>query len=136
MKYKFTSKNKIKKNKGTKMSSQNKKLMVKTKTWIANLQGEILFGKGKTELLEYIEKTGSILKAAEAMGINYKKAWVHLHDLQSNSGEELVIKRQGRSKTSGTKLTPRAKELMKNYEVLQKDVEEYANKRFKELFLN
>lgn len=116
------------------MNPQNKKLMVKTKTWIANLDGEILFGKGKTELLECIEQTGSILKAAGVMGLNYKKAWVHLQTLQTNAGEELVIKRQGRSKDSGTKLTPRAKELMKNYEILQKDIEEYANKRFKELF--
>ncbi|WP_234763193.1 hypothetical protein, partial [Campylobacter jejuni] len=47
----------------------------------------------------------------------------------------LVSTRQGRSKESGTKLTPRAMELMENYSILQKDIEEYANKRFKELFL-
>ncbi|MFK0307061.1 hypothetical protein ACISII_04805, partial [Campylobacter coli] len=29
---------------------------------------------------------------------------------------------------------PRAMELMENYATLQKDIEEYANKRFKELF--
>ena len=68
------------------------------------------------------------------MGINYKKAWVHLDTLQTNAGEQLVIKRQGRSENSGTRLTERAKELMKNYEILQKDIENYANKRFKELF--
>lgn len=116
------------------MNPLNKNLQVKTKTWIANKDGEILFGKGKTELLECIDKTGSILKAAGMMGINYKKAWVHLDTLQANAGEQLVIKRQGRSENSGTRLTERAKELMKNYEILQKDIENYANKRFKELF--
>ena len=116
------------------MNPLNKNLQVKTKTWIANKYGEILFGKGKTELLECIDKTGSILKAAGMMGINYKKAWVHLDTLQTNAGEQLVIKRQGRSENSGTRLTERAKELMKNYEILQKDIENYANKRFKELF--
>lgn len=118
------------------MNSKNIKLMVKTKTWLTNSEGAILFGKGKTELLECIDKTGSILKAAGVMGLNYKKAWVHLSDLQTNAGEELVIKRQGRSESSGTKLTPRAKELMNNFEILQKDIENYANKRFKELFLS
>lgn len=116
------------------MNPLNKNLQVKTKTWIANKDGEILFGKGKTELLECIDKTGSILKAAAMMEINYKKAWVHLDTLQTNAGEQLVIKRQGRSENSGTRLTERAKELMKNYEILQKDIENYANKRFKELF--
>ena len=118
------------------MSSKNAQLRVKTKTWLTNSGREILFGKGKTELLECIDKTGSILKAAGAMGLNYKKAWVHLNELQTNAGEQLVIKRQGRSENSGTKLTPRAKELMAQFEILQKDIENYANKRFKELFLS
>ena len=134
MKTLFSKAKKTLTNKGKKMNEKNQNLMVKTKTWIANKDGEILFGKGKTELLEFIDKTGSILKASGAMGINYKKAWTHLDTLQTNAGEALVIKKQGRSQTSGTKLTERARELMANFEILQKDVEAYANKRFKELF--
>lgn len=113
---------------------KGKQLVVRTKTWIENADGDLLFGKGKTDLLELIAQTGSLLHAAKFMGINYKKAWMHLQILQKNSQEELVITRQGRSKESGTKLTPRALELMENYVILQKDVEEYANKRFREIF--
>lgn len=114
---------------------RGKKFVVKTKTWIENADGDLLFGKGKTELLELIAQTGSLLHASKIMGINYKKAWTHLQVLQKNSQEDLVVTKQGRSKDSGTKLTPRAIELMENYSLLQKDIEEYANKRFKELFL-
>ncbi len=114
---------------------KGKQFIVKTKTWIENADGELLFGKGKTELLELIAQTGSLLHASKLMGINYKKAWMHLQTLQKNSQEDLVTTKQGRSKESGTKLTPRALELMENYSILQKDIEEYANKRFKELFL-
>lgn len=113
---------------------KGKKFVVKTKTWIENAEGDLLFGKGKTELLELIAQTGSLLHASKLMGINYKKAWTHLQTLQLNSQEMLVSSRQGRSSKSGTKLTPRALELMENYTILQKDIEEYANKRFKELF--
>lgn len=113
---------------------KGKQFIVRTKTWIENSDGDLLFGKGKTELLELIGQTGSILSAAKLMGINYKKAWMHLQILQKNTKEELVTTRQGRSKESGTKLTKRAIELMENYSILQKDIEEYANKRFKELF--
>ena len=60
------------------------------------------------------------------MGINYKKAWMHLQVLQKNSQEILVSSRQGRSKESGTKLTPRAMELMENYATLQKDIQATA----------
>ncbi len=41
-------------------------------------------------------------------------------NLTKNSQEILVSTRQGRSKESGTKLTPRAMELMENYSILQK----------------
>lgn len=116
------------------MKEKKDKLIVKTKTWIENADNELLFGKGKSELLELIEQSGSILKASKLMGINYKKAWTHLQVLQKNTEEELVITKQGRSKESGTKLTPRALELMKNYQILCKDIEDFANKRFKELF--
>lgn len=113
---------------------RGKQFIVKTKTWIENSDGDLLFGKGKTELLELIQQTGSLLKASKLMGINYKKAWLHLQVLQKNSREELVSTKVGRSKDSGTKLTKRAIELIENYTILQKDIEEYANKRFKELF--
>jgi len=115
--------------------NKDKRFILKTKTWIENAEGELLFGKGKTELLEFINQTGSLLKASKLMGINYKKAWTHLQILQKDSGGNLVITKQGRSKESGTKLTPKALELMKNYLILQKDIENFANKRFKELFL-
>ena len=74
-----------------------------------------------------------MLSCILAGGIAFKRAY-KLPVLQKNSQEILVSSRQGRSKESGTKLTPRAMELMENYATLQKDIEEYANKRFKELF--
>ena len=64
-------------------------LYVKTKIWIENEDQELLFGKGKTELIELIEQEGSIAKAAEKIGMNYKKAWSHIKILQKNIAAEL-----------------------------------------------
>lgn len=110
------------------------KLSVKTKTWIENEEHELLFGKGKTEILEYIEQEGSIAKAAEKMGLNYKKAWTHIKILQSNIEDELVVPQKGGRGRGGTLLTPRAMELVENYRLLQMEIEEFANRRFQELF--
>lgn len=109
-------------------------LRVKTKTWIENDHNELLFGKGKTEILELIEQDGSITKAAEKMGLSYKKAWSHIKILQQNVADELVLPQKGGGKTGGTTLTPKARELINNYRQLQHDIEQYANKRFLELF--
>ncbi len=110
------------------------KLYVKTKTWIENAEHELLFGKGKTEILELIEKEGSIAKAAEKLEMSYKKAWTHIKILQKNIADELVVPQKGGVGKGGTSLTPKALELVRNYSQLQKDIEAYANRRFMELF--
>ncbi len=111
------------------------RLHIKTKTWIENHEGELLFGKGKTEILELIETEGSISKAAEVIGMNYKKAWTHIKILQKNINDTMVQTKQGGGEDAGTTLTPVAREFIKNYRQLQADIEEYANNRFRELFL-
>ncbi len=111
------------------------RLYVKTKTWIENNEGELLFGKGKTEILELIESEGSISKASEKIGMNYKKAWTHIKILQNNINDVMVTTKQGGGEDAGTTLTPVAREFIANYRKLQDDIENYANERFKELFL-
>jgi molybdate transport repressor ModE-like protein len=110
------------------------KFHVRTKTWIENDQQNLLFGKGKTEILELIEQEGSIAKAAEKMGMNYKKAWTHIKILRENIVDEMVVAQKGGGSSGGTILTPKAGELIKNYRQLQKEIEVFANKRFRELF--
>jgi molybdate transport repressor ModE-like protein len=111
------------------------RLYVKTKTWMENQRKELLFGKGKTEVLLEIERTGSIAKAAENLEMNYKKAWSHIKLLQQNLDDVLVITQKGNGENSGTKLTPKAMEYITKYKQLQREIEEFANERFKELFL-
>lgn len=111
------------------------RLYLKTKTWVENEKKELLFGKGKTEVLLEIERTGSISKAAQNLGMNYKKAWSHIKLLQSNLDDTLVITQKGGGADSGTTLTPLASEYISKYKQLQREIEEFANKRFKELFL-
>ncbi|MCR6593985.1 winged helix-turn-helix domain-containing protein [Campylobacter insulaenigrae] len=113
---------------------KGKKFNIKSKIWIENPEGKLLFGKGKTDILELIGEYGSIAKAAKILNINYKKAWFYIQDLETNMKEELIIAKKGRGSESGSKLTPRAHELIKNYKILQQEVEEFTNKRFKELF--
>jgi len=110
------------------------RLHIRTKTWIENDRQELLFGKGKTEILELIEQEGSIAKAAEKMGMNYKKAWTHIKILRDNIEGELVVPQQGGGGKGGTVLTPKAGELIKKYRQLQEEIEAFANKRFSELF--
>lgn len=113
----------------------NPQLYLRTKTRIENGEGELLFGKGKTKILELIEQEGSIAKAAKKLGMNYKKTWAHIKILQKNIADQLVIPQKGGGGSGGTALTPKARELVRDYRQLQREIEEIANRRFAELFL-
>lgn len=114
---------------------KRQRFYLRTKTWIENEKGELLFGKGKTQVLEDVERTGSISGAAERLGMNYKKTWSHVQILQKSFDRPLVETQKGGGDRGGTTLSSEAYELMNAYKTLQADIEEYANKRFKELFL-
>ena len=114
---------------------KSQRLHIKTKTWIENEKKELLFGKGKTEVLLEISRVGSISKASKNLDMNYKKAWSHIKLLQKNLEDTLVITQKGGGSESGTTLTPLAGEYIQKYKQLQREIEEFANSRFKELFL-
>lgn len=105
---------------------------VKSKIWIEDDYQNLIFGGGKTQVLELIDETGSIKVAAQKVGMNYKKAWSHVKILQENVADELVIVNKGSN--GGTTLTPKAKELIESYKLLREEVNAFAQKRFNELF--
>ncbi len=109
------------------------RLRVKTKLWIENKRIGMVLGKGKVEILELIDRSGSISSVAKQIGVSYKKVWDHIQVLERNMGKRFVITFRGRN-SGGSVITDEAKELIEKFRRLQDDVEEYANRRFVELF--
>jgi molybdate transport system regulatory protein len=50
-------------------------LRLKSRHWIVNEEGDIIIGEGRREILENIEKTGSLNKTAKIMRMSYKGVW-------------------------------------------------------------
>ena len=110
-------------------------MKIKVKVWIEDEDKNLIFGSGKTEVLELIDETGSISKAAQKVGMNYKKAWSHIKILEKHIKDDLVFTNKGQGEQSGTTLTPKAKEVIQTYKILQEDIKRYSEDRFNELFL-
>lgn len=109
-------------------------MVVKVKTWLEDDNEQLIFGGGKTQILELIDETGSIAEASKRVGMNYKKAWTHIKILQENIEDDLVIVKKGRD-SGGTSLTPKAKELIEKYKQLEAEVRAFTTKRFEEIFI-
>ena len=106
----------------------------KIKVWIEDSEENLVFGGGKTQILELIDETGSISEASKRAGMNYKKAWSHIKILQKYIDDELVIVNKGRN-TGGTVLTPKAKELVEKFKTFRSEVRQFSENRFNELFI-
>jgi molybdate transport system regulatory protein len=97
------------------------------KLWI-ECEGEKFFGPGPVELLECIEATGSINKAAKQMGMSYKKAWEIINTLNTKLLNPLVITQSGGEKGGGSILTEDAKKLIAFHKQLREKFAAFLEK--------
>lgn len=94
---------------------------IRVRCWIF-AGGEKFFGPGRVELLQHVGKTGSIAKAAKAMGMSYKKAWKMVDDLNAKGNKPYVISRKGGDKGGGAELTDTARKMLAAYGKLAKQL--------------
>jgi molybdate transport system regulatory protein len=98
-----------------------------------NYGRRLAFGPGKAELLEHIERTGSIREAAKAMGMSYMRAWTLVKSLDHGFAEPLVNKSRGGSTRGGATLSPtgrRALLLYREMETASRAAIHATSKRF------
>ncbi|HMJ68588.1 MAG TPA: winged helix-turn-helix domain-containing protein [Cyclobacteriaceae bacterium] len=99
---------------------------IRVRCWI-DVDSEKFFGLGRVELLDHVDKTGSIAKAAKSMGMSYKKAWEMVEDLNARGNKPYVVSRKGK-KGGGAELTGTAKKVLTAYVKLKKDLDAVAKK--------
>ncbi|SEI44202.1 molybdate transport system regulatory protein [Dyadobacter koreensis] len=76
------------------------------------------FGPGRLELLEHIESTGSISKAAKLMNMSYKKAWLMVDEMNNYAKSPYIITQKGGQHGGGTLVTAAGKKLIEAYKKL------------------
>ena len=82
------------------------KLVVKSKIWIEDAAGDLVFGSGRLRLLMAVAEYGSLLAAAKAMGMGYRAAWGKIKATEERLGKSLLDRRIGGSSGGGSDLTP------------------------------
>lgn len=106
------------------------KLKLKSSYWIVNERNQIIIGKGRMEILDNIEKTGSINQAAKIMKMSYKAVWSKIKFTEKHLNTKIV----DADKKTGTRLTREGKNLLENYRRLNDKCIIADNKIFKNIF--
>ena len=87
--------------------------------WL-NKDNQNFLGNGRIELLEQIEKTGSISASAKAMKMSYKAAWERINQMNELAEYPIIKKIIGGKGGGGTILTAHAHELIKTFKSFEK----------------
>jgi len=103
----------------TRKASNPSQLVVRIK-----LGGDAVFGPGKAELLESIDRLGSLSAAARAMRMSYRQAWMLLDTMNQAFRGPLVETSQGGPGGGGAALTRLGKRILVCYRTLQRKAAE------------
>ncbi len=106
------------------------KLQLKSRQWLVNREGEMVMGEGRKRILETIEQTGSINKAAKALKMSYKGVWSRIKATERHLNLQLV-RSEGKR---GSYVTEEGKALLNRYSRLKKECVEADDRIFRSIF--
>jgi len=75
----------------------------------------IAIGPGKIDLLEAIEKSGSLTSAARAMGMSYRRAWMLVDTMNRCFRAPLVEASVGGTRGGGSTLSALGRDVVRRY---------------------
>ena len=100
---------------------------IRVRVWV-DLDGERFFGPGRAELLQLIQDTGSISKAAKSMGMSYKKAWAMVDEMNEKAKKPYVIAQKGGQKGGGTEVTEAGMKMVTAYTKMMSRIQAIVEK--------
>lgn len=95
--------------------SKNTKFHIRSKVWIEDDSGKVIFGLGRLKILEAIARCGSLNAAAKELKMSYRGLWGKIKTTEESLGQPLLIKNAGGSSGGGSELTPLAKHLIEEF---------------------
>jgi len=118
-----------------KQISKEDQLVIRSKIWIEDQEGKVVFGSGRLKILDAVERHGSILAASKEMNMSYRAVWGKIQATEARLGQPLLYRKAGGARGGGSQLTPLGKTLVERFRQLQKLTETTANGLFQDLFV-
>lgn len=98
--------------------------------YITTDEKDKVFGPGPATLLRLVERTGSLLSAAKAMGMSYSKATHLVKHAEERLGVTLTMRSTGGEGGGGSVLTRECQDLLDRYELWSASVRETTDDLF------
>lgn len=103
---------------------------LRSSQWIVDENDNIIMGEGRKEILENIERSGSINQTAKIMKMSYKGVWSKIKATENYMKVKIV----NADRRHGTHLTKEGKDLLKRYTLLKQRCLRADDKIFSAIF--
>ena len=90
----------------------------------------LAIGPGRIELLEGVQRTGSLSQAARDMGMSYRRAWLLMQSLNESLSSAASVAARGGRRGGGATVTPTGRALILSYRRSEAQVARNICKRF------
>src|SRR5262245_38481975 len=94
--------------------ARNARLSARVKVWIER-DGQYAFGLGIADILDAVDRAGSIKQAARDLGKSYRHVWQRIREVEDTLGKPLVRAQVGGSGTQRSTITPLARQLVDEF---------------------
>lgn len=101
-------------------------------------KGKRVLGKGGAQILDAVDRLGSISAAANELQMSYRFVWNYIKRIEERLGEPVIATRRGGTQHArgkgggGAQLTHTARTLLKNYKTTESMVrKQLASKRIR-----
>ena len=116
------------------MRFQNRKLHYSFRLYIV-CDGERVLGKGGAQILTAVGRLGSLTAAAKELKMSYRFVWRYIARIEDRLGKPVIVTRRGgtrharRKGGGGTKLTPLARTLLRDYRAMEERLRKQIDSR-------
>ena len=114
-------------------SSHQASLTPRVKVWLET-EGRYAFGFGLAEMLQAVERAGSIKQAAADLGKSYRYVWGRIKEAERALDQVLVEARVGGTGTRRSALTPQARHMLAAFLALRSRMAEIVRQEFARRF--
>ena len=98
------------------------------------MRNEPFFGPGMMVLLKQIDVLGNVRDACEKAGMSYSKGWSLIRTAEKELGCPVVERSPGGKSGGMARVSSAGHRLMERYERLEREITEFAEKKYREIF--
>jgi len=112
------------------MTENNRTFYIRSKIWVEDQNGNVVFGLGRYLILDAVKRLGSLQAAAKELKMSYRAIWGRITATEKRIGKPLLIK-----DSQGSRLTPLAETLIKKFRRMRAVAESEADEAFDDLMV-